>query len=186
MLDMYRRPDKLLEALEKATELTIRIATRRAATSRIPIVFIPLHKGADGFMSEEQYKTFYWPYLKRLIMGVIDAGLIPYVYTEGGYNSRLEIIRDVPKGKVLYHFERVDMARAKDILGDVACIAGNVPNSLLIMGTPEDVKDYCRKLIDTAGKGGGFIMDSAAIIDEARPENVKAMGDLTREYGVYS
>lgn len=186
MLDMYRRPDKLLEALEKATQLTIRIATRRAATSRIPIVFIPLHKGADGFMSEEQYKIFYWPYLKRLIMGVIDAGLIPYVYTEGGYNSRLEIIRDVPKGKVLYHFERVDMARAKDILGDVACIAGNVPNSLLIMGTPEDVKDYCRKLIDTVGEGGGFIMDSAAIIDEARPENVKAMGDLTREYGVYS
>jgi uroporphyrinogen-III decarboxylase len=92
----------------------------------------------------------------------------------------------VPKGKVLYHFERVDMARAKDILGDVSCIAGNVPNSLLIMGTPEDVKDYCRKLIDTVGKGGGFIMDSAAIIDEARPENVKAMGDLTREYGVYS
>jgi hypothetical protein len=48
------------------------------------------------------------------------------------------------------------------------------------------VKDYCRKLIDTVGKGGGFIMDSAAIIDEARPENVKAMGDLTKEYGVYS
>jgi uroporphyrinogen-III decarboxylase len=185
MLDMYRRADKLLEALEKATQLTIRIATRRAVTSRIPVVFIPLHKGADGFMSPEQYKTFYWPFLRKLIMGIIDAGLIPYVYTEGGYDSRLEIIRDVPKGKVLYHFESVDMARAKDLLGDVACISGNVPNSLLISGIPEDVKAYCRNLIDVAGKGGGFIMDTASLIDEAKPENIKAVADATREYGVY-
>jgi uroporphyrinogen-III decarboxylase len=185
MLDMYRRADQLLEALERATQLTIRIATRRAAASRISMVFIPLHKGADGFMSEEQYNTFYWPFLKRLIMGVIDAGLIPYVYTEGGYDSRLEIIRDVPKGKVLYHFERVDMAKAKDILGDVACISGNLPSSLLISGTPQDVRDYCKNLIDVVGKGGGFIMDTASLVDEAKPENVKAMADFTKEYGVY-
>ena len=185
MLDMYRRADKLLEALERATQMTIKIATRRAATTRIPMAFIPLHKGADGFMSAEQYTTFYWPFLKQLIHGIIDAGLIPYVYTEGSYNTRLEMIRDVPKGKVLYHFERVDMARAKEVLGDVACISGNVPNSLLISGTPDDVKEYCRKLIDIAGKGGGFIMDTASVIDEARPENVKAMAEFTREYGVY-
>jgi uroporphyrinogen-III decarboxylase len=185
MLDMYRRSDKLLEALEKATQLTVSIATRRAATSRIPVVFIPLHKGADGFMSPEQYKIFYWPFLKKLVMGIIDAGLIPYVYTEGKYDTRLEVIRDVPRGKVLFHFERVDMDRAKEILGDVACIAGNVPNSLLISGTSEDVKAYCKKLIDTAGKDGGFIMDSASLIDEAKPENVKAMADFTRDYGIY-
>jgi uroporphyrinogen-III decarboxylase len=183
--DIYRRPEKLLEALERATEITIRIATRRAAASKIPIVFIPLHKGADGFMSDEHYKTFYWPSLKKLNMGVIEGGFIPYVYTEGGYDSRLEILRDVPRGKVLYHFERVDMARAKEVLGDIACIAGNLPNSLLIAGTPDDVKACCKDLIDTAGKGGGYIMDTAAIIDEAKPENVMAMAEFTKEYGVY-
>jgi len=75
MLDMYRRPDKLLEALERATQLVIRMATRRAAAAEIPIVFIPLHKGAEGLMSLEQFKTFYWPTLRKLIMGIIDAGL---------------------------------------------------------------------------------------------------------------
>ena len=185
ILDMYRHSDKLLEALEKATQVVIKMATRRAAAGGINMVYIPLHKGADGFMSEDQYTTFYWPFLKKLILGVIDADLIPYVYTEGSYNTRLEILRDVPKGKVLYHFETVDMAKAKDVLGDVACISGNVPNSLLISGTPDEVRDYCRTLIDVAGKGGGFIMDSAAIIDQARPENVKAMAEATKEYGVY-
>jgi uroporphyrinogen-III decarboxylase len=184
-LDMYRRPEKLLAALEKMTGLTIKMATRRAASGGIPIVFIPLHKGSEGFMSPEQFKTFYWPSLRTLILGLCAAGCIPYVYTEGDYTSRLEFLRDVPKGKVMYHFQKVDMARAKAILREVACIVGDVPNSLLISGTADQVKDYCRKLIDTAGEGGGFIMDSSACIDEAKPENIRAMIDFTKAYGVY-
>ena len=185
MMDMYRRPDKLLEGVERSTQLLLSMATRRAVAAGIPIAFIPIHKGADGFMSMEQFKTFYWPSLKKLVMGLIEAGLIPYVYTEGRYTSRLEVIRDVPRGKVLYHFEDVDMTKAKEILGDVACISGNVPNSMLLTGTPQQVKDYCKELIDVVGKEGGFIMDSSACIDEAKPENVKAMMDFTKEYGVY-
>lgn len=185
MLDIYRRSDKLLEALETATEITIAMATRRASAGGIPIVFIPLHKGSDNFMSQEQYEIFYWPFLKKLIMGIIDAGLLPYVYTEGSYTTRLETIRDVPKGKVLYHFEKVDLKKAKEFLGDVACISGNVPNSLLAFGSPQEVKDYCKMLIDIAGRDGGLIVDASATIDEAKPENVKAMMDFTKEYGVY-
>ena len=75
---------------------------------------------------------------------------------------------------------------AKDVLGGITCIAGNVPISLLNTGTPDDVKRYCRGLIDVAGKDGGYIMTSGGVIDKARPENVRTMIDFTREYGVYS
>jgi len=185
LTDMFRRPEKLLQALDVTTRLTIRMASRRAAAGNIPIVFIPLHKGAEGFMSNEQFKRFYWPSLRALINGIVDAGFIPWVYTEGGYTSRLEIIRDVPKGKVIFHFESVDMAKAKEILGDVACISGDVPLSLLNFGTPEDVRAYCKNLIQIAGRNGGFIMDAAASIDEANPQNIRAMADATREFGIY-
>ncbi|GAI27983.1 unnamed protein product, partial [marine sediment metagenome] len=98
---------------------------------------------------------------------------------------RLEIISDIPKGKAVYHFECTDIFKAKEILGDRVCIRGNVPLSLLCTGTPEEVKDYCKKLIDVVGKDGGFIMDAGATLDDAKPENVKAMCDFTKEYGVY-
>jgi len=186
MLDMYRRPDKLIKATEKVLPMELQAATFAAKRSGNPRVFIPLHKGADGFMSLEQFKTFYWPTLRKLITGLIGEGLTPWVLFEGNYSSRLEIIRDIPKGKVIYHFERTDIFKAKEILGDVACIRGGVPNSLLCTGTPEEVKDRCKQLIDVVGKGGGFIMDAGAIIDEAKPENIKAMVDFTKEYGVYS
>ncbi len=58
---------------------------------------------------------------------------------------------------------------------------GKVPLSILVTGTPDDVKRYVKKLIDTVGKDGGYIMDSSTGLDDARPENVKAMFDVTRE-----
>ncbi len=185
MLDMYRRPDKLLEAVEKIAPLMIRTGVRGARAAGNPLVFIPLHKGAEGFMSNEQYKTFYWPTLKKVILGLIDEGLVPFLFAEGTYNARLEIIRDLPKGKTVWMFDTTDMARAKEILGDTACISGNVPAALLSTGTPEEVQDYCRKLIDVVGKDGGFILTNGAEIDEAKPENVRTMIEFTKEYGVY-
>ena len=185
MLDMYRQPAKLLEALEAMTPIMIKMGASTAKMNGNPIVFIPLHKGADGFLSDEQFKTFYWPTFRKLIIGLIDEGCVPFPWAEGGYNTRLKIIRDVPKGKVLYGFDTTDMAKAKEILGDVACIGGNMPIDLLSIGTPQQVTDCAKKLIDTCAKGGGYIMMNGAVIDQAKPENIKAMIDATKEYGVY-
>lgn len=187
MLDMYRNSDKLLHMIEKVSPFLTRWAIATAQRAKTPRVFIPLHKGADGFMSVEQFKIFYWPGLRRLMLALIDAGLTPYPFFEGQYASRLEIIADIPRAKAVYMFEHTDIFRAKEVLGDRACLRGNVPASLLISGSPDEVRDYCKKLIDIAGKGGGFMMDGASgIPDEARVENVRAMAETTREYGVYA
>ena len=185
MLDMYRRPDKLIKAAEKVLPMQLEAGAFIARRSGNPRVFIPLHKGAEGFMSLEQFKTFFWPTLRQLIVGLIDEGFTPWLLVEADYTSRLEIMADIPKGKAIYHFEKTDIFRAKEILRDTVCIRGGVPNSLLWTGTPEDVRDYCQRLIDVVGKGGGYIMDAGALIDEAKPENVKAMIDFTKEYGTY-
>jgi len=186
MLDLHRQPDKLLKAIEKVTPIAIEMGVKGARATGIPFVWIWLHKGCKGFMSDEQFRKFYWSGMRDLIVGLVDAGLTPMVYGEGDYTPRLEVIKDVPPGKVAYHFEFLDdMAKAKQVLGDVACILGNVPNWMLVSGTPEDVKDYCKRLIDVVGKGGGLIMDTGALVDEAKPENLKAMFEFTREYGVY-
>jgi hypothetical protein len=184
MIDMYRNPDKLLASCEKITPWMIKMGVDGAKTAGVPIISIFLHKGFDGLMSDEQYKTFYWPTLKKVVMGLIDEGLIPYLFTEGEYTSRLEILRDVPKGKVVYHVER-DIFKAKEALGDIACLTGGPPNSLLCTGTPDEVKDYCKKLIDIVGKGGGFILDPEVPMTDEDPINVKAMTDFFKEYGVY-
>ena len=183
VMDMFRQPEKLIEHMEEAVPGFIQGGIAMANMSGVPIAFIPMHRGADGFMSEEQYNTFYWPYLKRVVLGLIDDGIVPHLFAEGAYNSRLEIIKDLPKGKVIWHFDQTDMFQAKKILGDKACIAGNVPASLLITGTPDQVRDYCRQLIETCGRGGGFILTGGASVDKGDPENLRVMSAVVREYG---
>jgi hypothetical protein len=185
LIDMFRNPDKLIEACERIAPFMIKLGAAACKAAGHIMPFMPLHKGADGFMSTEQFKTFYWPTLKKVIIGLIDEGMVPQLFAEGGYNHRLEVISDIPKGKVVWWFDATDMARAKETVGQVACIAGNVPLPLLCTGTPDDVKDYCKKLIDTAGKDGGFILSTGAGMQGAKAENVKAMIDFSREYGVY-
>ena len=49
-----------------------------------PRVFIPMHRGADNFMSEEAFTKFYWPTFKALIEALVAAGLTPMPLFEGG------------------------------------------------------------------------------------------------------
>ena len=51
--------------------------------------------------------------------------------------------------------------------------------------TPKTVKDYCRKLSETCGKVGGYILAGGAQVDNGKPENIRAMLDAAREFGVY-
>ncbi len=182
MLDMYRRPEMVLKACETFLPFMIERAVAGARSSGNPRVFIPLHKGADGFMSREQFTRFYWPTLQELMVTLIDKGLTPCPFIEGDYTSRLDIIKDIPAGTAMYTFEATDLLQAKKILGDRVCIRGNVPGSLLATGTTDDLKRYCRNLIDTVGRDGGFILDTATSLDDARPENVHAMFDVVGAY----
>lgn len=136
-------------------------------------------------MSIEQFKKFYWPTWRELMVGLINEGCTPVVLVEGGSTSRLEIMADVPPGKIWYWFEHVDMAKAKEILGGKVCIGGNVPLSLLTTGTPDQVREYCKMLIDMVGKDGGYIMSAAGSPEDVKLENMKAMINFTKEYGVY-
>ena len=154
-------------------------------TGGLRLGFSALHRGSDGFMSIKQFEKFYWPGLKTVIMSIINRGVTPFIFFEGSWDQRLEYLRELPKGKVLGWFDRTDLFRAKEIIGDMMCICGDMPLSLLQTGTPEQVKAYAKKLIDVVGKGGGFIMGSNTSLDDARPDLVKVWVDFTKEYGVY-
>jgi hypothetical protein len=185
MLDIYRQPEKLIQAMEALVPLMIGMGIANAQASGNPLVFIPLHKGADGFLSDEQFKKFYWPTLKEVILGLIEGGCIPLPALEGYWETRLEVIQDIPRGKTLWMVDQSDMVKVNNTLGKNACLLGNVSSAKLSLGTPQEIKDYVKYLIDTVGKDGGLIICNGAFFDQAKPENVKAIVDATKEYGGY-
>lgn len=108
-MDMITEPERFAAAVEKWEAVSVPAAMSMAKAMGAKMIHIPLHCGLDEFMSPANYEKYYWPPLKRMIETIIAAGMTPLVITEGNYNSRLEQLCDVPKGKVIYSFEKVDM-----------------------------------------------------------------------------
>ncbi len=185
MMDMFRRPEKLLQAIDVMTELIINSLLRNPAISQALTVVFPLHKGADGWMSAKQFETFYWPSLKKVMDALINEGIICILFAEGGYDTRLETVTDFPKGSVVWWFDKTDMIKAKKVLGHKFCIQGNVPSSLIVTGSHTDVKEYCRKLIEGCAAGGGYILAAGCVAENPKLENLRAMLAAAKEYGVY-
>jgi uroporphyrinogen-III decarboxylase len=185
-MDIYRQPEKLLETLEVIVDRSIKSAVSMVNMARSPIVLIPMHKGDDSFMSVQQFEKFYWPTFRKLLLGIINEGCVPMMIIDGSYNeARLKIIRDLPRASVVWTMEKTDMFKAKEILGNSACIAGNVTAAQLYTHSPQAIKEYCRKLIEVCGEGGGYIMSLGSGPDKCDPAGLRAIIEAVQEYGVY-
>jgi hypothetical protein len=185
MMDMYRRPEKVIEAAERLVPAMIRSGVDGAMANGNPIVFIPLHKGADGFMSDEQFQKFYWPTLKAVMYGLAEAGCIPACFVEGGYNQRLDYLAETADIRCMYLFDRTDMVKARQKLGGKVCIAGGFPISLILTGTTEQVKEETKKLIDAAAGDKGYILSIGNAMDQAKHDTLLAFFEAGRKYGKY-
>jgi uroporphyrinogen-III decarboxylase len=186
VLDMFRQPKKLLETMEVITQRSIESAIGMVNMATSPIVFVPMHKGADAFMSVKQFEKFYWPTFRKLLLGVVNEGCVPMMVIDGSYNEeRLKIISELPKSSVIWTMEKTDMGMAKRILGNSACIAGNVTAAMLYTQTPQWIKEYARKLIETCAPGGGYILALGSGIDKCDPKNLHAVVEAGLEYGKY-
>jgi hypothetical protein len=187
MLDMYRYPDKLLAACDRLFdwEMSAALPATTDARGNPARSGMPLHRGSDGFMSTKDFERFYWPTLKKVIEMKVKLGYTVTPFFEGIWDERLEYLLDLPKGKVVFYCEKTNVFKAKEVLGGHMCIQGGVPPTILQAGSPSEVEEHCKKLINVVGKGGGFILSAGSAIDYARPENIKAMVDSVKKYGWY-
>jgi len=185
-LDMMRQPEKLLAAEEKVKRFLIEHAVNMARVTDNHRVGIPLHRGSDGFISLPQFEKFYWPQLKDMLLQLIDAGITPFLIYEGIWDQRLEYLAELPKGKTCGMFQSSDIFKVKEVLGDVMCIMGGMPISMLAGGSVNQVREHTHRLCEKVGKGGGYIMTSGVLeLEGCRPELIKAWVDATKEYGKY-
>ncbi|MBA3974240.1 MAG: hypothetical protein C0504_08505 [Candidatus Solibacter sp.] len=155
-------------------------------THNIPIP-IWMHRGCVPFISHDHFNRIYWPTLKPIVESIWERGNQVLFYAEGKWDAHLDTFAELPEGSIIYHIDRGDPVLTQQKLGGKFCTTGGVTNALLFLGTPDQVRDRCKFLIDTLGQDGGYIMDASAIMqNDATVANVRAMTEFTRDYGVYS
>jgi uroporphyrinogen-III decarboxylase len=184
MKDLFRNKDKLLETIDAMRAHLVKAAIANARASGNPIVMIPIHWAPDAFMSPRQFETFWWPSFRQMMIELIDADLIPMPLWESDCTKRLEVIKDIPPGKCIYWFERTDMVKAFEVLGDRVALRGNLSPSMMTTGTPQDVDTAVKHLVDKIwNRGGHLILETAfGMPDETPIENVRAMFSAARKY----
>jgi hypothetical protein len=187
MLDIFRKRKEILEACERIVPFMTRMPYGAYSWGKSPTAFFPLHKGADSFMSPKVFKELYWPAFKAVMLNLINDGMIPFLFVEGSYNQRLDIIADpdIPAGSTIWYFDKTDMKEVRKHLQGWACFSGNFPLSLLKTGTVDKVKEQVKELIDDCAGDGGYFMVNGAVLDESTPEILHAYVDTAKEYGVY-
>jgi hypothetical protein len=120
-----------------------------------------------------------------MVLGMIEGGVTPNLFYEGSYDERLRYLRELPKGKTIGRFDRSDLFKVKEVLGDRICIMAGFPVSLLHSGSPDEIRAHTKKLIEVVGRDGGFIMGPNTSMAEADPDRVKVWVDATRGYGAH-
>jgi uroporphyrinogen decarboxylase len=185
LLDLYRRPEQVLEVLEIMSDGLIASGLALADMVHAKTLILGSGRASADFMSPQMFEKFCLPFLIRAAHAAVEAGYRLQYHFDTNWTPMLEYLKDLPpKSGYLHLDERTDIFKAKEILGDHLCLFGNLKPSLFVLGTEEEVEREVKSIIDGCADGGGLII-SAELTADSRFELVDKMVQVTKEYGVY-
>jgi hypothetical protein len=175
MRDLFKMPDKVEAVLDIIQKESLDILRQQVRAIKPMVVFMSPARGASEFFSPKIWERFVWKYLKQMADVIIEEGAVANIHADGNWERDLAYFRDFPKGKLVFESDGgTNIYKAKEVLGDRVCLKGDVGATLLTLGNPDEVYNYCTKLISDMGTG--FILSAGCTVPpNAKVENVKAM-----------
>lgn len=178
MLDLFHIPDKVQAVMD------MMMAEKREQARQMVRVVGPIGYWVGGwrtapeFLSPRLWNRFVWPYLKELTEIVAEEGGTPVLHFDANWDREIERLKDLPARRCVLALDgKTDIFRAKKILAGHMCLLGDVPAALLTLGSVDEVKGYCRRLLEEVGPDGFIMAMGCAIPPDAKFENVKALVD---------
>lgn len=174
--DIYKMPDKVQATMDSMMPFMTGQALQSLKQLELNYIWVGGWRSAGSMLSQPLWDRFVFPYFEKVINEVIDAGITPILHFDSDWGRDLARFKVFPKGKCIFAPDGMtDIYKAKEILGDTMCIMGDVPPSMLSLGTPDEVYNYCRKLIDELGPKGFILHSGCDMPIDAKLENVQAM-----------
>ena len=186
-MDMQTQPDKVLKACEALMPHLCHVGLTTADPAKqVPIGFW-MHRGCVPFINPKTFASHNWPTLKPIIEEFWKHGHQTLFYAEGKWHHHFDAFRELPDRSIVFHCDQDDIFHVHRKLHDKFALSGGIPNVLLSFGKPDEVRAFCRRVIDEVARDGGYIMDAGAIMqDDTSIENMRVMTQTAREHGVYS
>lgn len=186
--DTFKRKDAILAAGKVWAKGMADLAILSSRFTGVPRVFIGMSRASADFVSRRNFESLVLPDLDYTVKRFVAAGITPILHCDTNWTKFFDLFLNFPARKCILELDgKSDIFKAKEILGSHMCIMGDVPAELLVLGSRQEVLDYCRKLIETVGKDGGFILSSGCSLPpNAKAENVRALYEAAQQWGRYS
>ena len=157
--DLFKRPEKIGRAAEHLSRNFADSAILSSKLMGVPTVQCYCHRTSNSFISPQQFEELAFPSMEIIVNRLVDAGLTPILHCDGDWLKNLKTLRRLPAQKIIIQLDGLtDIFAAKQEIGDHMCIFGDVPAAKLVTGTVSEVDEYCHRLIEEVGRGGGFIL----------------------------
>lgn len=188
LTDFIDRPDELLKTAEWLQPSMIKAGLQvNIFNNPDNTLVIGANRCSSTYLSPTMFRKFIEPLFKKVLNTVLAAGKTPVLHLDGNWTPMAEWFLEMPPHKMIFHLDDTnDIRKWKKVLKNHSALMGNVPASLLSHSTPQKVADFCKKLIEDIGDGGGFVLCNACSMPlDGRVENVRAMIETAHEYGRY-
>jgi hypothetical protein len=182
--DIRRFPDKVEAAVESLYALNYRVGIP-PKPSNYGQVFFPLHLAT--YMRENDFERLWWKPFLRQVTDYASLGIHSYAFCEHDWMRLLDYVQELPTNTML-QFEKCDPKLIKEKLGKKFILTGGFPLETLRLSTKQECIDKTKEFLDIMMPGGKFIFmfdKSALTFEDVNLENLKAVCETVRDYGVY-
>lgn len=184
-MDIRRMPDKVMAAVEAVYPLNYKVGLM-PQFNNYSMVFFPLHLAT--FMKEKDFLPLFWKPWLRQVTDYASLGLHSYGFCEHDWMRYLDHLMELPTDTRL-QFEQGDPKTIKEKLGKKFILTGLFPLSILRTCNKQQCIDKTKEFLDIMMPGGKFIFSfdkSALTLEDVNLENLIAVCETVRDYGVYS
>ena len=172
---VLRDPQGVERAVQVATEANLLyIKALQEAGVDVLVPCDPL--ASPAILSPSMFKKFVKPYLEQLV----KESKVPIVLHICGNTT--PILKDMAEAgfTALSIEEKVEIAKAKEIVGDMSRVVGNIaPAGVLLTGTPDQVREECLKALKD---GVDALAPGCGLAPRTPVANIKAMVEAAQSF----
>ena len=134
-------------------------------------------------VSPAVFRKYAKPFEQRLHKALKEAGIPTICHICGWTDPILQDFTEI--GCPAYEFDnRTDIHKAKEIGFGHYIVSGNIDPVLFTSGTPDQITDACRKLLDLYRGQGGLLLGAGCALGPNTPsENIHAIVNAAKMYG---
>jgi uroporphyrinogen-III decarboxylase len=182
-MDCYKKPDLIKEAQNVMLEEQLKMIATRPDRDYVIGEWIGGWRGASGLVSPKIWDNLVWPYMYKLALALIERGITPILHLDQNWDRDLERFLELPENKCIINTDGMtDLRKARKVLGNHVAFMGDVPSQMLTVSTPDEVKDYIRRLLDDIGVKGVILAAGCDAPTGSKFENLVAIHEVAQEY----